>query len=139
LRFSNKEIQYLKKNCKRSSYKELANHLNRDKNVIASKCKNLGFTQIKEPRYTQKEEEFIINNLNYNDLNKSIKLIAKALDRTVKGINRKITNMGIRKNKRWTNTQVEFLKNNTDLNIKELSTKLDKSEKSIKSKLWRLK
>ena len=89
--------------------------------------------------FTDKEDKFIKDNYNPNDVNKSIKHIAKELNRTESSINHRASRLNLRKSlKSWTKNDIDYLLNNSHLSIEELAKKLDRTKGSISNKRWEI-
>lgn len=137
-RFNNEEINIIKKS-QNISRKKLAKKLGRSREVIQNKIKELGLQKQLRNKYTKIDEQYILNNIDKDNWSDSISKIAKHLNRTEKAIQRKLNNMELSfVNKSFSNEELYLLKQYSN-NIPYLCNILNRSEKSIRSKLWKIK
>jgi hypothetical protein len=92
--WTEKEIEYLKRNKKNLSYKELAHNLNKSVESVKHKCYELGIQDKKESKSRPWTEEEV-SYLNRVYFRKSQSYIANKLDRSVYSIKRKADSLGL--------------------------------------------
>ena len=97
LRWSEKDINYLKKHYSDLSLGELAEKLKRSKRAIVNKVKELGIPERKEKKEWTDEDTEILKET-YGEM--SSREIARILDRTVGSVDTRISKLGLPKKKK---------------------------------------
>lgn len=121
--YSKEEIEYLKQNFEKGLKEDIAEHLDRRWETIATYARRvLGLTRDKELAYDNRfnpyewdEEDIDILKKEYGNKNTNIELIGKKLGKTRKSITNKARKLGIKKERyfvsnQWTEGEIRIIK-----------------------------
>ncbi len=133
-RWTKKEIEFLKNNCKNVLYRDIAKMLGRTKSGVNRRAYLLNLDG-KKVMWTNKEVDFLKNNcgvMSYKD-------IAKKLGRTSNSVNHKAFRLNLVGIVDWTKEEIEFLKKNYKTMLyRDVAKRLGKTYKSVAMKTSRL-
>ena len=133
--FTNKEIEYIKKNFKTKTYKQLSEDLDILESSVKYIISELGLCKQPHKKWNQEEDEFLIQN--YDKLTSAE--IAKKLNRTIPSINARREKLGLIEHLPWTEEEIILLKQNyLFLSHEELGKILNRSKQAITAKCFEL-
>ena len=105
--WTNIEDTFLKDNYKNMTHQEMANHLNRNKNVVSRRCLTLNLKKANKTIWEKWHIDFLKDN--YNKMN--FEEIANAIHKTPASVSTKAKNLGLKKHTsvKWKVSELECL------------------------------
>lgn len=134
---SSYEENYIKKNYKTKSTKQIAEELGLNKGVVKWQKRKLNLKRGNCRPWTEEEKTFLISN--FGKLTN--KQIAERLERTVRSVIHYSRKTGVNTNKLnpWTDEEIEFvLKHNHRMTSEEMSGQINRSASAITTKVLEL-
>lgn len=131
--FTNDDIEYLTKNYKEMTIKQLAKDLNKTKYKISDALKKLGLKKQIHKNWTDEENVF----LKENYLTMTNSELAEKLNRSFNSISTQLDRLNLCRNKPWTKEEEKYLIDNfINLSHREIGAYLNRTEQAVRAKCF---
>lgn len=141
-RWTEKELQYLRENYPDTPMDKMVKRLHRDADNIIKKASVLKIKRNHETAHTRNYKIWTDKNIEYlkaNYATQSWSQLCLALKKNKNSVTKKANSLGLVRACIWSDEEVEQLRDlylNTAKSISEISLELDRSESSVKGKLF---